>query len=109
MIHLNEAHKNFPCNNLKETTIGTESNYVCVQENRIEFVIQDGPIKEAGINGVQVTDMLLFCKEIYKSLNKAYPCRENALTITKIEEAIHWQDARTKDRESRGVEGKNKL
>ena len=31
------------------------------------------------------------------------------LTITQIEEAIHWQDARTKDRENRKVEGKNEV
>jgi hypothetical protein len=43
-----------------------------------------------------------------QSLNEAFPCRENALTITKIEEAIHWQNARTKDRLSRKVEGQNK-
>jgi len=30
------------------------------------------------------------------------------LTITKIEEALHWQDARTKDRLKRNVEGQNK-
>lgn len=34
-----------------------------------------------------------------------YKCRENALAITKVEEAIHWLNARTTDRESRGVEG----
>ena len=41
-----------------------------------------------------------------KYLNKDYPCRENAITITKLEEALMWQDARTKDRDGRGVEGK---
>lgn len=58
---------------------------------------------------VQATDMLIFVKELFKSLNSVFPCRENALTITKIEEAIHWQNARTKDRESRKVEGHTKL
>lgn len=83
-------------------------NSISVNENQITFTIQDGPIKECGVNGIQVTDMLRYCKELFKSLNKDFPCRENALTITKIEEAIHWQDARTKDRENRKVEGYNK-
>lgn len=109
MNHLNNAHRNSPCNNFVETKRGTESDYILVYGNDITVTIQDGPIKEVGVNGIQVTDLLSLCKEIYKSLNVAYPCRENSLTITKIEEAIHWQDARTKDRESRGVEGKNKL
>jgi len=81
---------------------------ILVNGNSVTFKIQDGPIGDVGINGIQVTDMLNFVKEVYKSLNHAFPCRENSITITKIEEAIHWQDARTKDREGRGVEGQNK-
>lgn len=34
-----------------------------------------------------------------------FRCRENALAITKIEEALHWLQHRTADREARGVEG----
>lgn len=34
-----------------------------------------------------------------------FKCRENALAITKIEEALHWLDERTAGREARGVEG----
>ena len=73
----------------------------------ISFEIQSDPIGEVGINGVQALDILKYIKNLFESLNEAFPCRENALTITKIEEAIHWQDARTKDRERRKVEGKN--
>lgn len=82
--------------------------YLSISSNVVSFVIQDGPIKEVGENGCQATDILIYTKELFKSLNKAFPCRENSLTITKIEEAIHWQDARTKDRENRKVEGFNK-
>ena len=73
----------------------------------VKFAIQSDPISEVGVNGVQALDMLLYVKCLFQSLNDAFPCRENALTITKIEEAIHWQDARTKDRERRKVEGRN--
>lgn len=34
-----------------------------------------------------------------------FVCRENALAIKKLEEALHWLDSRTKDRETRDVEG----
>jgi len=73
----------------------------------ITFTLQSAPIKEVGVNGCQAVDMLEYVKYLFQSLNEAFPCRENSLTITKIEEAIHWQDARTKDREKRGVEGKS--
>lgn len=75
----------------------------------VKFIIQSDPIGEVGINGCQASDMLEYTKCLFESLNDAFPCRENSLTITKIEEAIHWQEARTKNRLSRKVEGKNKL
>lgn len=34
-----------------------------------------------------------------------FSCRENALAITKLEEALHWLSHRTAAREARGVEG----
>lgn len=34
-----------------------------------------------------------------------FKCRENALAITKLEEALHWLQHRTMDRELREVEG----
>jgi len=74
---------------------------------KVTFTIQSDPIGEVGVNGCQALNMLQYCKCLFESLNDAFPCRENSLTITKIEEAIHWQDARTKDRERRKVEGQN--
>lgn len=96
MKHLNEALKAVD-----------ETIHIKVEDNKVIFWIQDGPIKEHGINGIQAVDMLEYNLELFKSLNKAFPCRENALTITKIEEAIHWQTARTTDRVKRDVEGKS--
>jgi hypothetical protein len=74
----------------------------------VSFTIQSDPIGEVGVNGIQAVDMLEYVKYLFESLNDAFPCRENALTITKIEEAIHWQHARTRDRINRKVEGQNK-
>ena len=68
----------------------------------------DGPIGEFGENGCQIETLGIIWLEILQSLNKNYPCRENALTITKIQEALMWQEARTKDRIKRNVEGFNK-
>lgn len=37
--------------------------------------------------------------------NKKFACRENALAITKLEEALMWLEERTRAREERKVEG----
>lgn len=36
-----------------------------------------------------------------------YACRENALALTKLQEAMMWLQKRTRDRMARGVEGSN--
>lgn len=38
-----------------------------------------------------------------------YSCRENALAITKLEEALHWLNARTARRIVEGKEGTNEV
>lgn len=97
----------YPNGQPKGLSVEHPTNFIRIKGNQVTFQIQDGPIGESGVNGCQATDMLIFVKELYKSLNNKFACRENALTITKLEEAIHWQEARTKDRENRGVEGKS--
>ena len=75
--------------------------------NTISFKIQQGPVKEAGQNGCQVDTLIETAKIMIIELDKKFPCRENSLAITKLEEALHWLDARKKNREQRGVEGKS--
>lgn len=82
--------------------------YVDQDVNMISFRIQNGPIKECGKNGCQVVDMIAVAKHMIEQLNAKFPCRENAMTITKLDEALMWQEKRTKDRENRGVEGLSK-
>jgi hypothetical protein len=52
--------------------------------------------------------MIEVAKMIIEALNKEFPCRENSVTITKLDEALMWQKKRTEDRVSRGVEGQSK-
>lgn len=85
----------------------TKHIYVRNDVNSLSFTIQKGPIKEVGKNGCQIVDVLQFCKNMLETLNKTHPCRENAITITKLDEAIMWQDKRTADRTAREVEGTN--
>lgn len=77
------------------------------EKGEIGFKLQEGPIKENGVNGCQVSDMIEIATDIIRQLNEKFPCRENAIAITKLEEALMWQEKRTQDRLLRGVEGFN--
>lgn len=71
-----------------------------------EIQFQRGPIAENGVNGLTNELLLTIVKDRLQSFQKGEcACRENALALTKIEEAIHWLEARTADRQLRGVEG----
>ena len=71
---------------------------------------QEGPIGEVGVNGCQNEDLLHIVIDRLKHFqNGFYTCRENDLALTKVQEALHWLNARTLDRVIRGVEGKNVL
>ena len=71
---------------------------------------QNGPIKEKGINGCQQEDLLAIIIDRLRLFQKgALSCRENAIALTKCEEALLWLQSRTRDRTQRGVEGTNVL
>lgn len=84
-------------------------NFVYVRHdvNSLSFTIQNGPVKEHGINGCQVDTVIEAAKIIIEGLNKNFPCRENSMAITKLDEALMWLNKRTQDRIKRNVEGKN--
>ena len=67
---------------------------------------QEGPIKECGVNGVCNEDLIAMVICRLEHFQKTeFNCRENAVAITKLEEAMLWLRKRTMGREQRGVEG----
>jgi len=78
---------------------------VRLDKNSISFTIQNGPIKEVGVNGCQVDCLLHAWVAIVEELNEQFPSKENSISLRKVKEAIFWQDERTRNREKRGVEG----
>lgn len=78
------------------------------ETNQLAFQIQNGSVKEVGVNGCQVDTVIEAAKLILEGLNKNFPCRENAVAITKLDEALMWLEKRKKDRIARNVEGFNK-
>ena len=71
---------------------------------------QNGPINEHGVNGITQEVLLAIVADRLRSFQAGpFACRENALALTKIEEAQHWLQQRTLARMRRGVEGTNKI
>jgi hypothetical protein len=74
---------------------------------------QNGPLgrdwKSATPNGTFVDDVIESARQrldfYQKAANGKFACRENAIAITKLEEALHWLQSRRDLREKRGVQG----
>lgn len=68
-----------------------------IQEGSTEFkTVSDGTTNE---------DLLAVLIDRLNFLQSKFPCRENALAITKLEESLMWLNKRTSDRQKRNVEG----
>ena len=76
----------------------------------VHITWQDGPLgkgeERREPNGAFVETVIAAAlQRIQFYQSGRFACRENALAITKLEEALLWLDKRTRDREARGVEG----
>lgn len=79
-------------------------------EHRLAIYFQNGPINEAGVNGITQEVLLAIVIDRLKSFQAGkFSSRENALALTHIQEAQHWLLERTRQRMARGVEGTHKL
>jgi hypothetical protein len=102
--------------NDEDMKFGVPCNFTVVQSILVEpktlaeIHFQEGPIKECGINGVNNEDLIamVICR-LGHFQNSNFSCRENAMAITKLEEALLWLRKRTMGREQRGVEGTHEL
>jgi hypothetical protein len=79
------------------------------ESNPTYIHFQNGPIQEVGVNGVSNEALLAIVEDRLACFQAGqYACRENAVALTKIQEAMMWLQKRTRDRVARGVEGTNK-
>lgn len=70
---------------------------------------QNGPINEAGVNGLTHEVLLAIVADRLRSFQQGpFASRYNALALTHIEEAQNWLNRRTLERMRRGVEGTHK-
>ncbi len=76
----------------------------------IQIEWQNGPLAVDGVrkepNGAFVEGVIQAAIDRLQHYQSGkFACRENALAITKLEEALHWCQHRTANRTKRGVEG----
>lgn len=91
------AHHCYTINDKKGQVLGTLS-------------FQDGPIKEAGINGVMDENLLAILIDRLKGFQSGpYQCAENAVALSKCQSALVMLKERTKKREAAGKEGTHKI
>lgn len=98
-------------NNLNEIVALDYHNYIIrgINGNKLEAKIQfqNGPRNvEGSTSGVLDHELLEIVRDRLKHFQEGeFACRENALALTHIEEALMWMNQRTVDRASRGVLG----
>lgn len=83
-------------------------------DGRASFVecilhFQNGPIKgPEDMNGITNEALMAVLIDRMRGFQGGqFACRENALALTHLEEALMWLQKRTRDRMARGVEGTN--
>lgn len=96
------SERSFPFENTTDS-----KSFIQIDEKSVKFSLQRGPILEHGVNGCQIDDIIKFCTETIRTFNAKFPCRENSIAITKLEEGLLWLEGRRLDRVARNVEGKN--
>lgn len=104
---LNEALK---IEVMDEPGPGGANHIYCVHmegtEDSQTIQFQNGPIQEAGVNGISGEALLAIVEDRLKAFQAGpYACRENALALTHLQESMHWMHHRTRERVARGVEG----
>lgn len=84
--------------------------HICVHhgDNTISFRIQNKPIKEAGVNGCQVSTLIETANIMIRQMDLEIPSIFNGPAVDHLEQALTCLEDRRKDREKRGVEGKSK-
>lgn len=79
---------------------------------KLQFIHKE-PISEGAAELKMVADgttneeVLAVLIDRMNFLQSKFPCRENAIVITKLEESLMWLNKRTADRIKRNVEGKH--
>lgn len=89
-----------------DTSTNKSADSLCNDQTAVTLLFQNGAIPETGVNGVTQEVLLELVADRLRSFQAGpFACRENAIALTKIEEAQMWLLQRTRKRMQRGVEG----
>ena len=99
---LREGHK-YNLQNF-ESTNGHQSIQFIEKE-----AIEGSSLMETIHDGTTNEEVLRMLIDRMNYLQGKFPCRENAIVITKLEESLMWLEKRTADRVKRDVEGTAKV
>lgn len=95
-----------------------EDGYTKIEAGENEYLniqLQDGPIKEKGVNGCQIDDVITYCRDKIIEFNnriaesgESFACAENESAIQCLDGALLHLAERTAKRTAAGVEGTDK-
>ena len=89
---------------------GANHKYLVSAPSSVHLAVnfQDGPIREAGVNGVTQEVLLAIVIDRLRSFQAgSYACESNQQALTACRSALGHLQARTRARIQRGVEGTN--
>ena len=102
MIVLTKGHK-YVARNFENAANGQTIQFI----EKSQAVAGDTTTLQTVNDGTTNEELLKILIDRLNYLQAKFPCRENAIVITKLEESLMWLNKRTEDRAARGVEGSN--
>lgn len=104
VIVMDEPGSGGACHHYRVEPLATDHPQGAINPFDVKF--QDGPVLEAGANGCSNESLLAIVEDRLKGFQSGqFACRENAIALTHLQEAMHWLHHRTRERIQRGVEG----
>lgn len=86
----------------------TEGDHQYAEPQKVRISFQNGPIKEAGVNGISGEALLAIVIDRLRSFQAGpYASNDNMHALVHATQCLEWLQKRTRDRLARGVEGTN--
>ena len=82
-----------------------EPIFISQEGNMVTFQVQDGPIKQVGVNGCQIDDVIQWVRDFIEKAESRVPHIQNRGALKGLKNALYCLNLRTRDRIIRGVEG----
>lgn len=99
-----------PSGNNHQYMISSISDAPSGMEEALVVKFQKGPRKESGVNGITTESLLVICIDQLEGFQAGrFACSRNRMALSNLNAALQLLQGRTRDRISRGVEGRNEV